>query len=175
MHIPRSPRLTGAMALALIAAVAAPGVAFADTTGGTRGIAPAASHNATISVTSVSVTAKVIATVQVAFTCQPLTYFDWQTGQYVTTADAVLDNAQSTIVQAQGRTIDWGIGNAAYGQALVCDGSHVNAIAMPVTAAVAPWKTGTAVVGATVNVIDPQGFTADDASSGPVTVRLTQH
>jgi hypothetical protein len=172
MRITRSPRLAIAAAVALLAAVAVPAVAFADTTGGVPSIPPAASRNATISVTSVSVTAKVIAAVNVAFICQPLTYFDWRTGQDVTTTDAKLDSGQATIVQAQGRTIDWGLGDAAFGQSMTCDGTHVNQVTMPVTASVAPWKTGTAVVGAAITVIDPQGFTGDYASSGPVTVRL---
>jgi hypothetical protein len=174
MRITRSPRLIAAIAVALVAVIAVPAVALADTTGGTPTIPAASSHGATIRVTSVSVTAKVVALVNVDFTCQPLTFFDWSTGQTETTTEGHVEGGQFVLLQAQGRTVDWGVGDPPFGT-VTCDGSTANHLAVPVTAAVSPWKTGTAVVGASLYVIDANMNSADTASSGPVTVRLSGH
>ncbi len=171
MRILRSPRVAAMLAGSLVAAMALPVAAFADTTGGA--IPPAASHGATIRVTSVTVTARVVATVNVDYVCQPLPTFDWTTGQ-TTTTDGRIESGGFVLLQAQGRTVDSGFGDPPFGS-VTCDGSTANHLAIPVIAGSSPWKTGTAVVGANLSVIDPNMTSSDDASTGPITVRLTQH
>ena len=82
-RIPRRVRLV-AIGGALVVGLALPGAVSADTTG-VPSIQPAFSRDATIQVTSVAVTAKVIATVSIAFTCQPFQSYDWETGQTIET------------------------------------------------------------------------------------------
>jgi hypothetical protein len=165
--------------LVLVSGVAAltlaiPATVSADTTGGVPSIQPAFSRDATISVTGVRVTAKVIATVTIAFTCQPFQSYNWETGETTETTVGRIEDGGATLIQAQGRTIDWGQVQI-FGGAVTCDGSTVNTTTAPVTAAVSPWKVGTAVVGASIYVTDENGSDSDYATSGPVTVRLTSH
>ena len=159
---------------ALVVGLALPSAALADTTGGAPSIQPAFSRDATIQVTGVIVTAKVMATITIAFTCQPFQTYNWQTGETTETTAGRLEGGQVTVIQAQGRTIGWGQVNL-FGATATCDGTTINVVAAPVTAAVSPWKVGTAVVGATVYVSDEFGSDSDYASSGPVTVRLSSH
>jgi len=172
-HIGRRTRLVVAGGM-LAVAFAVPSAVSADTTGGVPSIQPAFSRDATIQVTSVSVTAKVIATVTITFICQPFQSYDWETGQTIETTAGRIEDGQATVIQAQGRTIAWGQGDL-FGGSVVCDGTTVNATSVPVTAAVAPWKTGTAVVGASIYVTDENGSDSDGAASGPVAVRLSNH
>jgi hypothetical protein len=159
---------------ALVAALGLPAAALADTTGGVPSIQPAFSRDATIQVTSVSVTAKVIATVTISFTCQPFQSYDWNTGETIETTVGHIEDGNATLIQAQGRTIDWGQVQM-FGGAVTCDGSTVNRTSAPVTAAVSPWKVGAAVVGASIYVTDENGSDSGYATSGPVTIRLTSH
>ena len=69
--------LIGALGLVL----AMPAAVSADTTGGPPSIGPATSHDATIAITSITVTGKVLATVKIAYVCQPFQTYDWQTGE----------------------------------------------------------------------------------------------
>jgi hypothetical protein len=169
--IGRRMRLTIACGM-LAVALAVPATVSADTTSGAPSIQPALSRDATIQVTSVTVTAKVIANVTIAFTCQPFEAFDWETGETIETTVGRIEGGQMVVIQAQGRTIAWGEGQAFGGNA-TCDGSTVNTLSTPVTAVVSPWKVGTAVVGATIHVVNENGSDVDYASSGPVTVRLS--
>lgn len=158
----------GVLAVALVV----PAAVSADTTSGAPSIPPASSRDATIQVTSVAVTAKVIATVTITFICQPFQTYDWQTGETIETTVGRVEGGQATVIQAQGRTVAWGQ-TEVFGSAATCDGSTVNTLSTPVTAAVAPWKVGTAVAGASVYVVDEQGSDSDYATSGPVAVRLS--
>ena len=172
MRITRSPRLAAAVAVALIAAIAVPAVAFADTTGGTPTIPAASSQGAMIRVTSVNVTGKVVATINADFTCQPLPTFNWSTGQWETTTHGQIEGSSFVLLQAQGRTVDSGVGDTGFGT-VICDGTTANQFSIPVIAALSPWKNGTAVVGASLYVIDPNMTSSDSASTGPITVRLS--
>jgi len=157
---------------ALLVGLAVPGAALADTTGGVPSIQPAGSRDASISIDSFAVTGKVIVTVQISVICQPFQSYDWDTGQTIETTDGSLDFGNVTIIQAQGRTLDYG-STDIYGSA-VCDGSTVNHYTVPVTAQVSPWHTGAAVVGAQAYVSDRLSFQdSDAASTGPVSVRLS--
>ena len=175
MNAPRPLRPLRAVVVgaAVLVALAVPTVAHADTTGSPT-IQPAISRNATIHVDSVSLTAKVLANVNVSVTCQPLMTFDWDTGQTVPTTVGHLEGGQVTLIQAQGRTVAWA-GADLFGGTATCDGSTINHASVAIAASSSPWKTGTAVVGASVDVIDENMTTSDFASSGPVTVRLTSH
>jgi hypothetical protein len=156
---------------ALAVGLAIPGAVLADTTS-VPTIQPATSRGATIEVTGVKVTGKVVAIVDIAFVCEPFQIFDWQTGETIDSTAASLEDGSITLVQAQGRTIDWGTASI-FGGPVTCDGSTVNTRSVPVTAAVTPWKTGTAVVGATVYLAEPINFQDSHyASSGALTVRL---
>ena len=171
-HLFRRARLVMAGGMLAIA-LAVPGAVSADTTGGVPSIQPAYSRDASIQIGSVNVTAKVIATVTLQFTCQPFQTYDWQTGETTETTAGRVEGGQVTVVQAQGRTIAWGQVDL-FGATAVCDGTTVNVTSAPVTAAVAPWKVGTAVAGAWIQVSDATGSDSDGASSGPATVRLSK-
>jgi hypothetical protein len=159
---------------AFASVLALPSAALADTTGGTPSIQPAYSRDATVQVAAISVTAKVIANVTLTYTCAPFQSYDWDTGQTTETTDGSIEGGQVVVLQAQGRTIDWGLGDVFGGHA-VCDGTTVNTTIVPVSAAVSPWKTGSAVAGATIYLSDLTGSDSDGASSGPVAIRLTAH
>jgi hypothetical protein len=159
---------------ALASVLALPSAALADTTGGTPSIQPAYSRDATVQVAAISVTAKVIANVTLTYTCAPFQSYDWDTGQTFETTDGSIEGGQVVVLQAQGRTVDWGLGDVT-GRA-ICDGTTVNTVIVPVSAAVSPWKTGSAVAGATIFLSDVATFSdSDAASSGPVAIRLTGH
>ncbi len=64
---------------ALAVALAMPLAVSADTTGGSV-IQPAFSRGATITLDAVHLTSKLIATVDISFTCDPLLVYDWETG-----------------------------------------------------------------------------------------------
>jgi hypothetical protein len=156
---------------AIAAALALPGVALADTTDGPPSIQPAFSRDATIQSVKVSVSSKLIATVTIVFTCNPLQQRDWDTGEAIDTTDGHVEGGGATILQAQGRTVDWGQ-SELFGQHAVCDGATLNTVSTTVTPVLSPWRNGTAVVGASVYVIDENGSDADYASTGPITVKL---
>ena len=158
---------TGILALGLTL----PTAAFADTTGGVPSIQPASSRDATITGASVTVTAKLIATVSISFTCQPFDSYDWNTGETIQTTDGHFEGGGATVIQAQGRTVAWGQVDL-FGGPAVCDGTTVNHVTAPVTASVAPWKNGTAVIGASVYLTDANGSDSDYATSGPIVVKL---
>ena len=156
----------------LAAGLALPATALADTTGGAPSIQPAYSRDATITGVSVNVTAKLIANVTISFTCQPLQMYDWNTGETIETTAGHFEGGGATVIQAQGRTVAWGQADL-FGQAVTCDGTTVNTVSAPVTASTSPWKNGSAVVGATVFISDENGSDSDNASSGPIVVKLS--
>ena len=172
MSVSRAGRLRVAViGGALAAALCVPAVVNADTTGGPS-IPPAGSNGATISIDSVAVSGKVVATVNVTFVCQPFEVFDWETGQTVKSTSGSIEDGGVTIYQAQGKVLDWGT-NGVFGGLAVCDGSTANHLSIPVTPSVSPWKKGTAAVGAWVRLSDTVAFQDSDyGSTGPVTLRL---
>jgi hypothetical protein len=155
---------------ALAVALAMPLAVSADTTGGSI-IQPAFSRGATITLDAVHFKSKLIATVDISFTCDPLLVYDWETGTYTTTTAGQVEEAIAVIVQGSGRSIASASGDAFGGDAL-CDGSHVNTLSIPVVASMAPWKSGAAAAGASVSVADATFSSSHYASSGAVTVKL---
>jgi len=152
--------------------LAIPATVSADTTGGVPSIQPASSRDATISIDSISVIGKVVANVRISVVCQPFDSYDWNTGETFQTTDGSVEFANVTVLQAQGRTLDYG--SIDFGGRAVCDGATVNHYEVPVSAAVSPWKNGAAVAGATVYIADRASFQdSDAASTGPLAVRLS--
>jgi hypothetical protein len=163
----------GAAFVALALALALPAAVSADTPNPAPTIFPAASRGATIVVSSaVPVTGKLIATVHVSFTCQPFEIFDWETGQTVLSTEGQLDFTEVEILQVSGRTINYGTGSAFTTDPVVCDGSTVTAFDAPAIAQLLPWKSGSAILGARVNIVSPDFSTSDFASSGALQVKL---
>lgn len=157
---------------ALIALLALPGAALADTTT-TPTIYPAESRGATIEVSGGTILGRVVVSTKVAFTCQPFRSFDWQTGQEVETTEGSLEFGAVTILQASGRTINYGEAEF-FGGPVVCDGTTVNRRDVAVGAGVAPWKSGSAVAGARVHVASADFNSSDYASSGAIVIRLSR-
>jgi len=155
---------------ALAAALAMPLAASADTTDGGV-IRPAYSEGATINLGAVHLVSKVLATVDIAFTCDPLQVFEWQTGTTTTTTEGRLDSANAAIVQASGKTIVAATGDA-FGGNVLCDGSSVHYLTVQVVASSAPFKAGAAAVGASISIADPSFQARDIASTGATTVKL---
>lgn len=170
-----SRRHAGLVAVvALIAAIAIPGAALADTTGGPPAMQPATSRGATIVVdTSVTITAKAVATAHVVFVCNPFEVFDWQTGQTVLSTDGQMEDLQVEIIQASGKTLNWGLAEA-FGGSVVCDGTTRHTADATIVPTNAPWKSGSAVIGASVSVAAPDFQSSDFASSGPIQIRLSK-
>ena len=155
---------------ALVAALALPAAALADTTAPPT-IYSAATEGATIQLSVGSVIGRVVVNSKVDFTCDPFLVYDWETGTEVERTDGSLEFGAVTILQASGKTINFGEGTF-YGGTIVCDGTTVNHRDVSVDAAVVPWKTGTAVAGARIFVASPDFNTGHYASTGAMTVKL---
>jgi hypothetical protein len=172
MSISRAGRLRAiVIGGALVAALAIPAVVNADTTE-VQPILPPGSNGATVSIDSVTVTGKVVATVDLTFVCQPFEVFDWETGQTIESTQGSIEDGDVTILQAQGKTVAAGSASV-FGPLAVCDGSTANHLSIPVTATTTPWKKGAAAAGAFVRIADAATFDSSDfASTGPVSLRL---
>ena len=103
---------------ALAVALAMPLAVSADTTGGSV-IQPAFSRGATITLDAVHLKSKLIATVDISFTCDPLLVYDWETGTYTTTTAGQVEDATAVIVQGSGRSIASASGDAFGGDVAV--------------------------------------------------------
>jgi hypothetical protein len=155
---------------ALAAILAMPMSALADTIP-TPTIFPAESRLATIQLSGGSVVGKVLVNAKVDFTCDPFLVYDWETGTEVERTDGSLEFGDVTILQASGKTINFGEAEFS-GGTVVCDGTTVNHREVGVVAAVAPWKNGVAVAGARVFIASPDFQTSDYASTGAQTIKL---
>lgn len=172
MAIPSIPRRGRVLfvAVALAAVLAIPSAALADTISPPT-IYPAETRGATISLSGSSIAARVVVNTQVAFTCDPFLVFDWETGTEVEVTSGSLEFGAVTIVQASGRTINFGEGQF-YGGTVVCDGSTVNLRDVAVVASVVPWRAGAAVAGARVHIASPDFNDSHYASTGAVSIKL---
>ena len=158
--------LTGALA----AALALPAAALADTTPPPT-IYPAATNGATIQLSGSSVIGRVLVTTRVDFTCDPFFVFDPGTGTEVERTDGSLEFGAVTILQASGRTINFGEG-VFYGGTIICDGTTLNHRDVGVAAGVVPWKAGSAVAGARISISSPDFVTGEYASTGAMAIKL---
>lgn len=157
----------------LAAALALPIGVSADTTGGSS-ITPAASIRATIAIGSpVHVMSRVLATVDVSFTCDPIPVYDWETDTTMLTMNGYVQYGTVVIAQASGRSIASG-SVEFYGGDVLCNGTTVYTRSVPVVASTIPWKSGAAVIGATISITDANMNGSDYASSGAIAVKLTR-
>jgi hypothetical protein len=123
---------------------------------------------------TVHVTAKLVAVVDVTFTCDPFLIMDWQTGEMVVSTVGHLSDAGATLTQVQGRSIAQGSAEFASGPSsiVVCDGVTPQTRSVTIMATTLPWKSGAAVVNAEADVFS-DGFQGRDLGhSGPVVVKL---
>jgi hypothetical protein len=157
---------SAAVAIGLAAALLAPAAVSADVGGG------GGPGGATISFGSINVVGKLVANVTVNLTCDPLDTLDPNTYQPTTTTVGELNELGVQLLQAQGRTIDTGIGEAS-GGTLVCDSSTINKVVVQVVAQNSPWHNGGAVGSASVFIGEPFGIDVDGGSTGSVTVKLS--
>lgn len=171
--IESSARLrAGLLGAALVVALALPAAVSADTTGG-GAIQPASSRGATITLDAVHRLSKVLARVDISFTCDPLRVYDWETGTTSTTTAGHLDAASAVIVQASGRTVAAASGDA-FGGDVTCDGTTLHRVSIDVVASTMPFKAGAAAAGATVSIADASFEANDYASTGAVMVKLAR-
>jgi hypothetical protein len=158
---------------ALSAALALPIGVSADTTGGSS-IQPAASNGATIAVDAVvHVMSRVVATVDISFTCDPIPVYDQESGTTTTSTSGRIEYGSAVIVQATGRSINSGSAEFSGGEVL-CDGVAVYTRSIPIVASALPWKSGAAAAGGTVYITDATYQGSDYASSGPIAVKLSK-
>ena len=164
--IHRSGRFrAGLLCAALAVCLALPAAASADTTGDSPGVA-------TVTVdTAVHVTAKLVAVVDVSFTCDPFQVYDWQTGTYVESTVGHLEGGGVTLTQASGRSIA-SAGGEVTGGTVVCDGHTVTNRSILIMAYSTPWKSGTAIATARLTIYSDGFESYDLADSGPVVVKL---
>jgi hypothetical protein len=173
LSIGRRARLV-VLASALVGALALPAAVSADTTGPAPSIAPAGSRDATVTVVGIDVVGKVVASVRFDVVCQPFESRDWSTGETYQSTEGSIEFNEVVLLQAQGRAVDFGVGSL-FGRA-TCEGTTVNHLVVALTAQVAPWRNGSAVVGVQIYLADLASFQDFDfASSGPVAVRLSLH
>ena len=156
---------------ALAVALAMPLAVSADTTGGSV-IQAAFSRGATITLDAVHLKSKLIATVDISFTCDPLLVYDWETGTYTTTTAGQVEDATAVIVQGSGRSIASASGDAFGGGCHCAMEAMSTSLTIPVVASTSPWKSGAVAAGASVSVTDATFSSSHYASSGAVTVRL---
>jgi hypothetical protein len=164
--ISRSGRFrAGLLCAALAVCLALPAAASADTTGDSPGVA-----RVTVD-TSVHVTAKLVAVVDVSFTCDPFLVYDWQTGTYVQSTVGHLEGGGVNLTQASGRSIASAGGEVTPGT-VVCDGQTVTTRSVSIMAYSSPWKSGTAIATARLTIYDDGYQSYDLGESGPVVVKL---
>jgi hypothetical protein len=76
-------------------------------------------------------------------------------------------------VQASGRIVNTAsIG--LFGGEVVCDGTTVQSLTASIVASTTPWKSGAAVAGATVYVVDQDYQSSRYASTGAMSVKLVK-
>jgi len=170
---------TGPAALAVAAALATllvfPAAAAADTTGGPS-IQPAASINATVTVTKATLLNRVVVNLEIHLRCEPLhDVYYWETGTFVPTETHLYVDGFAQAYQAAGRSIAGG--QAGFFGPATCDGTTDNVFVSSIVSGTVPFKSGSAVAGVTANVFalngDPaQAPFADYASTGAVSIRL---
>ena len=153
----------GLLCAAMAVCLALPAAASAATPGG--GTAQVTIAN------DVHLTAKVVAVVDVSFTCDPFLIMDWNTGTLVESTVGNLADGGVTLTQASGKSI--AVSSASFDNAtVVCDGVTPQTQSMVIMARDLPWKAGAAVASASVQVYSDGFEFRDRGDSGPVVVKL---
>lgn len=130
--------------LVLATALAFPAGVVADTTGVTAPGPAASTDGMSVSIQSVHLTAKVVVQLQVAVTCQPRPASEYPVSSYWDET-----SVQGYVRQASGKSIAFGSVQTRFDGDRVCDGSpHVLLLEVAADPAGVPFKSGSAVVGA---------------------------
>ena len=160
----------GVIAVLLAGSLALPVAASADTTDATQGTAQVTVN------TAVHVTAKLVAVVDVSFTCDPFMVFDWQTGAMVESTTGHLLDSGVTLTQVQGRAIASASNEFASGptEIVVCDRVTVQTRSVSIMASTLPWKSGSGVASARIKVFSDDFESRDIGNSGPVVVKFVK-
>jgi hypothetical protein len=172
--VSRSRRLGILATTAIAIALAVPAAVSADT-GSPPTIFPAESRGATVEVSTRGIiSARLIATIRVNITCEPLEMFDWETGQTSLTTEGHVEFTNADLLQVSGRTINWGSAPATSPGNVVCDGETVTPVTFTIIPQNLPWKSGSAVVGVRIQVVPPDFSSGHFASSGAVEIHLSK-
>jgi hypothetical protein len=121
--------------------------------------------------TVVHVTAKLVAVVDVSFTCDPFLIFDWQSGTTVESTVGHLSDGGVSLTQVSGRSIALA-SHWFPSETVVCDGVTPQTYSVAIVAATQPWKSGTAIANAWVQVYSDGFQFRDRGDSGHVVVKL---
>jgi hypothetical protein len=124
---------------------------------------------------TVPVLAKVVALVDVSFTCDSFLIFDWETGTTVESTVGRLVFGSVTLTQASGKSVNVAgadLPESGPQATVVCDGATVQTRTVAIRANEEPWKSGSAVVSARVQIVDSQSQSREIGESGPVVVKL---
>ena len=154
---------------ALVACLALPAAASADT-----GSAGGGTAQVTVA-TAVPVIAKVAAVVDVSFTCDPFLIMDRGTGTLVESTVGHLVFGGVTLTQASGKSITVAGADLPEGTpeaTVVCDGVTSQTRSVTIMATTLPWKSGAAVATARVQVYSDDFSSRDIGDSGTVVVKL---
>ncbi|MFL5642690.1 MAG: hypothetical protein ACJ77V_09750 [Chloroflexota bacterium] len=153
---------------AIVAGLGLPAAVSADTTGGEN-------DGASVTIgTAVHVTGKLVAVVDVSFTCDPFLIFDWQTGTMIESTVGHLSESSVTLSQVQGRSVVTAFGEFGERQneIVVCDGATLHTRSVPIMALTVPWKSGAAIASARVRVYSDGFESRDFGDSGTTVVKL---
>jgi hypothetical protein len=175
MYLHSGPRraITSSV-LGLLLTLALTGLASADTIG--TSIPPPSSNGASVSITAASLDQRVAVTLEVTVTCDPLyDVYYWETGEFVPVETHLYVDGYAQVYQAVGRSIASGEGY--FGGWATCDGVTEHTFSMTMVSGTVPFRGGSALAGVRVAAFAWNGQPSqppwgDDASSGPVTIRL---
>jgi len=163
-------RLRAAMICTVLAVcLALPAAASADS-----GSAGGGTAQVTVG-TDVHVTAKVAAVVDLSFTCDAFLIMDWGTGTLVESTVGHLVFGGVTLTQASGKSVTVAGADLPEGTPeaiVICDGATIQTRSVTIMASTLPWKSGTAVASARVQVYSDDFSSRDLGESGPVVVKL---
>ena len=159
-----------ALAIAIATAIAAPTAALAATGGGESILPRIDDRGVVVDVEGATFNNKLMATIAVRVTCDPITYFDWNLGQEVTTTAGVLAGT-GQLLQAQGRSIASASGFSPRTD-VTCDGSTVNHTSVQLLAENLPLKRGDSVVGVDAEVFASGAEDESFGRSGPTAIKV---
>lgn len=164
-----NPRRGLALGIALAALIALPAATLAATGGGETIYPRIDNRGVVVDIEGATLNNKLMATIAVRLTCDEITYFDWDTGQEISTTEGrVFTSGQ--LLEAQGRSIASASGFGD--QDVTCDGSTVNHLSVQVLAGNLPLKRGDVVAGIDAEVGAAGSEEAAFGRSGPTAFRL---
>jgi hypothetical protein len=160
-----------ALAIAIATVIAAPAAVFAATGGGGTIYPRIDNRGVVVDIEGATFNNKLMATITFRVTCDPITYFDWDLYQEVTTTAGVLSGT-GQLLQAQGRSIASASGFSPQTN-VTCDGSTVYHASVQVLADNLPLRRGDAVAGIDAEVFAAgAGEEGNFGRSGPTAIKL---